>query len=136
MQFQLLVLVAVVLVIWLYLRRRGQAKAANETVAANEEKAADTTYHAVSIRIGKEACAAAKSMAGQRFLSTEAPRIPLPECDTANCKCHFIHHKDRRAGKDRRSPFGAGSVGGGSGRFGVERRQTPDRRKSDDEDPS
>jgi hypothetical protein len=134
MQLQLLGLAALVLIAWLYLRRRGAASKAQEVTAASKNKAGDSTYHAVSIKFGKDACTAAKGMTGQRFLATDAPRLPLPDCDAAACECRFTHHKDRRSGKDRRSPFGAGSVGGGSGRFDAERRQKSDRRKSDDDD--
>jgi hypothetical protein len=37
-------------------------------------------------------------MSGKRFLSGAAPKIPLPGCDVLDCKCRFIHHKDRREG--------------------------------------
>ena len=134
MQLQLLALAAVLLIIWLYLRRRNEAGKAKEAAAATVAKAEDTTYHAVSIKFGKNACAAAQAMTGQRFLAGEAPTIPLAGCDAAACECRFTHHKDRRSGKDRRSPFGAGSIGGGTGRFDAERRQKSDRRKSADDD--
>ena len=63
-------------------------------------------YHAVSILPGASACAAAYRCAGQRFLSREAPRIPLPACDARTCGCHFKHYKDRRAGPRRNSDVG------------------------------
>ena len=134
MQLQLLGLAAVLLIIWLYLRRRSEARKVEEAAAATVAKARDTTFHAVSIKFGKNACAAAQAMTGQRFLASEAPTIPLPGCDAPVCECRFTHHKDRRSGKDRRSPFGAGSIGGGTGRFDAERRQKSDRRKSADDD--
>jgi len=134
MQLQLLGLAAVLLVIWLYLRRRSEARQAQEVAATSKTKAQDTTYHAVSIKFGKNACAAAKQLSGQRFLASKAPQIPLPDCDVAACECRFTHFRDRRSGKDRRSPFGTGSIGGGTGRFDAERRQKTDRRKSADED--
>ena len=134
MQLELLGLVAVLLIAWLYLRRRSAARQAQEAAAARPKKVADSTYHAVSIKFGKDACAAAKNMSGHRFLASEAPRIPLPGCDVAVCECRFTHHQDRRTGKDRRSPFGRGSIGGGTGRFDKERREKSDRRKSADPD--
>lgn len=134
MQLELLGLAAVLLIAWLYLRRRAAAREAEETARVNRKKTVDTSYHAVSIKFGKDACAAAKSMTGHRYLATEAPRLPLPGCDAAVCECRFTHHKDRRSGRDRRSPFGTGSIGGGTGRFDAERRQRPDRRKHADED--
>lgn len=137
MQLQWLGLAAVLLIAWLYLRRRSAAREALEASAASEahhRKAVDTRWHAVSIKFGKDACAAAKGMTGQRFLASDAPQLPLPGCDAAVCDCRFTHHQDRRSGRDRRSPFGAGSIGGGTGRFDAERRQTSDRRKRPDDD--
>jgi hypothetical protein len=131
---KLLGLAVVLLIVWLYLRRRSAARQAQEALAARPRKIEDTTYHAVSLKFGKDACAAAKSMTGHRFLASEAPQVPLPGCDAALCECRFTHHKDRRSGKDRRSPFGRGSIGGGTGRFDAERRQSTDRRKSADAD--
>ena len=51
------------------------------------------------------ACTAAREMEGRRFLSSAAPRLPLPDCDVLDCGCKFAHHPDRRAKQDRRSPF-------------------------------
>lgn len=134
MQLEFLGLAVVLLIVWLFLRRRGAARKAQEAVAAQPRKVRDTTYHAVSIKFGKNACAAAQSMSGQRFLAGEAPQIPLPGCDATVCECRFTHHGDRRSGKDRRSPFGAGSISGATGRFDAERRARSDRRKSADPD--
>jgi hypothetical protein len=47
------------------------------------------------------ACNAARALAGQRFLSNRIPKLPLPECDKAQCDCGYRHHKDRRAGLRR-----------------------------------
>ncbi|NCF25196.1 MAG: hypothetical protein GWP60_11705 [Gammaproteobacteria bacterium] len=85
-------------------------------------------YHAVSIKPGAYACRAANEITGKRFLASEAPSMPLPGCDAAKCDCHFIHHKDRRAGKDRRSPFTSGGVAAATGSFPGERRKGQDRR--------
>jgi hypothetical protein len=60
--------------------------------------------------------------------------LPLPDCDALECRCRFIHHKDRRAGRDRRSPFGPGGIGGHTGRYEQEQRKGTDRRKSDAEE--
>ena len=63
-------------------------------------------FHAVSIKPGPRCCQTAKSMAGVRYLSREAPRLPLPQCDAAGCECKYVHHEDRR-GYDRRMADGA-----------------------------
>lgn len=132
MQLTLLGIAAVLLIIWLVLRLRRDA-AGGETPADARPKE-DTTYHAVSIKFAQSACAAARDLSGRRFLATAAPRLPLPECDAANCECRFTHHKDRRTGKDRRSPFASGGVAGASGRYEKERRARSDRRHDADSD--
>jgi len=126
-------LLVLLLLIWLFIRRR-----ANKNLEPNrptqQTSGQKTAYHAVSIKFSSNACQAAKDMEGRRFLSTAAPRLPLPECQVLDCSCRFVHHKDRRAGKDRRSPFAASGYGGGTGKYEKESRQGKDRRHSDDED--
>ena len=130
MQLTLLSIALVLLVVWLFLRRRGQPAQPQ----ASAEPAADTgntAYHAVSIKFDANACEAAKAMSGRRFLATAAPRLPLPECNVLECRCRFAHHKDRRSGKDRRSPFAAAGFGGGTGSYEKERREATGRRRED-----
>ena len=130
MQLTLLGIVLVLLIVWLYLRQRRYA--AEAKAPARKTDPAKTAYHAVSIRFEANACDAAKAMTGRRFLASAAPRLPLPECNVLECRCHFAHHDDRRSGKDRRSPFGArGYSPSGSGSFEQERRDGAGRRKDD-----
>ncbi|MDH5500639.1 MAG: hypothetical protein OEY72_06015, partial [Gammaproteobacteria bacterium] len=91
---------------------------------------ATSAFHAVSIKYGPNACQAAQEMQGKRFLSGAAPRIPLPNCDVLECKCRFVHHTDRRASDDRRSPFGQG-MASPTGTHPKEQRQGQDRRHED-----
>lgn len=131
---KLLFALAVVLVIALYfLRKKGQAEA-DRAEPAERIAAKTSPYHAVSISFDKYACPAAKEMAGRRFLSTAAPKLPLPECSALQCNCTFKHHGDRRSGKDRRSPFSPAGVSSATGTFKQEQRQGSDRRKSADPD--
>jgi len=132
MQMTLLGIAAVLLILWLFVRRRGQKSSPQEQ--ADTASAKNTVYHAVSIKFDENACEAAKEMSARRFLSSAAPRLPLPECDSLECRCRFIHHKDRRARKDRRSPFAASGFGDGTGSFEKERRERQDRRKDADLD--
>jgi hypothetical protein len=84
-------------------------------------------YHAVAVIPGPSACASAHRFAGKRYLSLQAPRLPLPTCDAAACNCRFKHFNDRRAGPRRRA-----DVGFMPGTFnGDERRQTRGRRAED-----
>lgn len=131
MQTSLLWLAVVLLIAWLLLRQRGKSEEKQQPSSLKDT--GNTAYHAVSIKFEKYACEAAKEMEGRRFLSSAAPRLPLPECNALECRCHFVHHKDRRAPRDRRSPFAAAGFGGGStGSYEKERRERSDRRKGDD----
>jgi hypothetical protein len=66
-------------------------------------------YHAVSILGSGAACRAARELSGVRFLSAEAPRLPLSQCKAANCSCRYRHHEDRRhelrRGADQNAPM-------------------------------
>ncbi len=126
------ILVALLLA-WLLIRRRSASAVEKQESAPPPVSHKSTEFHAVSIRFESNACKAARQMEGRRFLSSAAPRLPLPECDVLECNCRFIHHKDRRTGRDRRSPFGPGGMGGGTGRFEQEQRKGGDRRKTDAE---
>ena len=61
-------------------------------------------WHAVSIVRGHRACEAVCRLDGQRWLSIEAPPVPVTGCNSAQCSCHYRHHEDRRL-KDRRESF-------------------------------
>lgn len=66
-------------------------------------------WHAVSI-VGKlGVCEAAAALRRTRFLSKDAPRLPLPECTSPErCHCVYAHYTDRRSslrrGVDRGMP--------------------------------
>ncbi len=99
-----------------------QTEYGSETAEAQDKP---DPYHCVSIRSPKDACEAAKQLMGKRFLSREAPPLPLPNCTAKHCRCHDAHHEDRRVDDgDRRAPF-KGEHG-----TGLERRSASDRRRS------
>jgi hypothetical protein len=55
-------------------------------------------FHAVSILTGPTSCGPAHSLSVLRFLSPEAPRLPLTECPKPeSCVCGYKHYADRRA---------------------------------------
>jgi hypothetical protein len=61
-------------------------------------------WHAVEVVAPRSACAAAQSLKGQRFLSAEAPLLPLAECTrSALCTCIYRKYPDRRV-EARREP--------------------------------
>jgi hypothetical protein len=59
------------------------------------------SWHAVSIVRGRASCAAVGQLNGQRWLSTQAPRLPVQGCSKDQCTCSYRHHADRRV-QDRR----------------------------------
>ncbi|HTV96536.1 MAG TPA: hypothetical protein VME42_11040 [Steroidobacteraceae bacterium] len=81
-------------------------------------------WHAVTIVARGSACGAAQACRGRRFLSHEAPRLPLPECDAAACDCRYRHFDDRR-GPPRRAEEGPPA------RVKVDRREKRGRRSTD-----
>ena len=100
-----LIIIGIVILVALYawLRQRPAQSDTRPTAHLPGTSASGTQFHAVSIKFEESACSAAKDLEGKRFLSSAAPRIPLPDCDVLECKCRFIHHKDRR--DPYRSPF-------------------------------
>ena len=84
-------------------------------------------WHAVSIVPNPHSCAKARGLAPARFLSKEAPHLPLEGCDARVCDCHYRHHQDRRREPRRASDVMA------SGRSwnGAERRRKAGRRGTD-----
>jgi hypothetical protein len=89
-------------------------------------KASDRRWHAVSVKPGPRACDAAVSGADRRWLSREAPMLPLPGCSRPdNCRCTYQHHDDRRTGMRRVEDIDAFAR---SPRVGQERRTRKTRR--------
>lgn len=117
---------------WLFLRKKKASSNADSRPAQTSTRT-NTAFHAVSIKFSENACTAAKAMAGRRFLATETPSLPLPECNVLECHCCFNHHGDRRITKDRRSPFAQSGATDGTGSFERERRNKKDRRQDDSE---
>ena len=133
MRIVLLLLVVGLLIAWYFYRQgldKPEERKDQRISPARKDRA---RFHAVSIKPGAYACSAANNIAGQRFLAAEAPNLPLPGCDAAECECHFTHHNDRRTGKDRRSPFAPGGIATATGTFAGERRKGEDRRDESDD---
>jgi hypothetical protein len=105
------------------------ARKPNEPVRATPPAVRPMCTHAVSVESDFMVCDAARKLGDKRFLSAEAPPLPLPDCDRGRCECRYVHHEDRRVGDERRMPFTA------FGGFGVqspegERRKRLDRRRN------
>ena len=62
------------------------------------------SWHAISVISSAQSCPAARALRGTRFLSSQAPPLPLKDCNQRSaCTCTYKHHKDRRAGPRRAS---------------------------------
>ena len=123
-----LIAIVILLGLLLFVRRHSKPENARPVERRKVSTAQTTKFHAVSLRFAPNACAAAKEMEGRRFLSTAAPKIPLPDCDASECTCKFKHHKDRRKGDDRRNAWGQGFGSGSTGQYPKEKRKGRDRR--------
>ena len=76
---------------------RKETRTSAAPTVVNERVRIVNPYHAVSIVAGPQCCAAAKAQVGRRYLSKEAPRLPVAGCDRPDCRCRYAHHDDRRA---------------------------------------
>jgi hypothetical protein len=66
------------------------------------DKKLDKRWHAVSVVSSSQSCEAARALKERRYLSREAPRLPLPDCTQAElCRCSYRKYTDRREGPRR-----------------------------------
>jgi hypothetical protein len=94
---------------WLVLRMFPRR---NETQAGSSGASHRThPYHSVSIHTGSAACLQARGLRKKRFLSGEAPQLPLAECTSPKCHCVYQHHPDRRSGNGDRRSIGSTASG-------------------------
>ena len=91
-------------------------------------------YHAVSIHPGTSVCQPAKELLHKRFLSGEAPLLPLAGCTAQRCRCVYQHHSDRRTGDGDRRANGSAAQSIFQARQDGERRHSLGRRGSDHDD--
>lgn len=99
----ILMLGTVGLIAW---RLRSSAKRRAYSPKTTKGQDAPHPYHCVSIRSRADACEVAKQLADKRFLSSEAPLLPLANCTAASCRCRYAHYEDRReSDEDQRAPL-------------------------------
>lgn len=78
-------------------RRLGLADALGELKDLPQEKIhLSNPWHAVTIQPGPKCCKAVEARLGQRFLSKDAPPLPLKDCTESACRCRYRHYDDRR----------------------------------------
>lgn len=125
-QVLILILILAVVASWWY--RAAKRKVSQQSIG--QQRTRRNKYHCVEVRSGAGACNAVKQLASIRFLSDQAPMLPLTGCTAEKCTCAYIHHDDRRE-DDRRNPYRRG-FGEPSASVSSERRVKHDRRKSTD----
>ena len=75
--------------------------------ASRADQTCVSPFHAVEIRCTKNACQAAQDAHGKRYVSAEAPLLPLDQCDRLDrCKCRYQHYEDRRGDSRRGAESG------------------------------
>lgn len=94
----------------------------------NQPEQSKNAFHAVSVVPGAQACGAVLQVTGVRFLSRQAPKLPLHGCDKTQCTCSYRHHLDRRSGPRRSADFFSHQV---RSNVGEERRKSRGRRRTD-----
>jgi hypothetical protein len=115
-------IVVILVLMWRQQTRERGASAHTETAAPE-----DLTHHAVYIKFDKKnCCALARDLGINKFLSSEAPSLPLDGCDRpGKCHCVYKHVDDRRGKRGRRNTdqgFGEPIYLGPERRSGVDRR--------------
>ena len=78
-------------------RRLGLADSSQEFNQVPRENIRLTNpWHAVAVQPGPKRCKAVEALAGNRYLSKDAPNLPLRDCTEPQCSCRYRHHEDRR----------------------------------------
>ena len=102
--------IAVIALLLLAFRRSDQSRRAKLVRKAKLNKAATnrstTQWRAVRIAPELICCEAVQKLAGRVFLAQESPHLPLDACTEVDCRCKYVHLKDRRSGGDRRIELG------------------------------
>jgi hypothetical protein len=85
-------------------------------------------WHAISVDAKTSSCPIAHDLKKKRFLSKQAPLLPLEGCNKrSSCPCTYKHHDDRRS-KSRR---GGAAISSKANNHGSERRISRGRRSED-----
>lgn len=121
----ILLIVAAVAVAWFLVRMLpGRQKPG---IRAYRDATPVNPFSAVSVYPSPAGCQAVQAIKGKRFLSSEAPHLPLAACTAEKCHCVYHHHTDRRTGDGDRRGIGSGALSPGK----TNRRLGDGRRKID-----
>jgi hypothetical protein len=98
--------------LFMIMRRRAVQRSGSEAAISGQSDPVPVTrnapskhlqkFYGVSVQPGINACAAVEKIRGRRYLTLKGPRLPLPNCSIADCRCVLRPENDRRAGFDRR----------------------------------
>jgi hypothetical protein len=89
--------------------RRNVALRKLQEKVTQRESNSPRSFRAVSIIPARPSCKLVNRYSGTRYLTTEAPHLPLAGCRVQPCRCRYAHYDDRRV-EDRRNPFGIDHV--------------------------
>jgi len=101
---------------WLFLRPRlarseedpsPTARWQEQSELSAQTQTAMPTHRAVAIIPGAFCCKAIQQHEDKRYLSGDAPLLPLADCDQEACECTYEHLNDRRSEEDRRNTYSA-----------------------------
>ena len=107
--------------------RHSSARFGKKPIAAATKK-----YTGLAFVADPHCCDAANAHNERRFLTSEAPKIPLAECsDPTLCECKYRNIDDRRTRDDRRDIVGVLSKDMPVGDQRSNRRAGRDRRRDD-----
>jgi len=84
--------------------RMAAPEATPEPAAATRKT--NAAHHAVTVVPGPRCCEEARQLRGKRFLSREAPQLPLQTCGRTDCTCRYEHYQDRRGNPRRLRDMG------------------------------
>ncbi len=91
MEWLLLLLLVVGITAFIFLKNKNEKVVATETVSHIKK------YAAVRIKPHEHACNAAFDYSHRVYLASEAPLLPLNDCDKSDsCRCGYVHYDDRR----------------------------------------
>ncbi len=88
--------------------RKKTDKPKAKTARSGQSAGTRKLFHGVALRSrAPDACCAMTELEGQRFLSEEAPLLPLAGCDNPQgCKCVYEHFDERRDSLRREADIG------------------------------
>jgi len=90
-----------------FLAKLGGKSTTHSTTMTNQTLSSNVDYSGVQVNANPNTCCqAARDIAGQRFLTKNAPMLPLDDCDSDACICGYQRFDERRDEPRRLSDVG------------------------------